>query len=43
MYLTFKPIRAKAIRVNIGNASIFGLKRDLSLEGNQYNTALVIL
>lgn len=30
-------------RVNIGNASIFGLKQDLHLEGNQYNTALVIL
>lgn len=30
-------------RVNIGNASLFGLKQDLKLGGNEYNTALVIL
>ena len=30
-------------RVNISNAAIFGLKRDLDLHGTQYNTALVIL
>ncbi|KAI0786404.1 MFS general substrate transporter [Abortiporus biennis] len=29
-------------RVNIANASIFGLKQDLKLAGNEYNTALVI-
>ena len=29
--------------VNISNASLFGLKQDLKLEGDQYNTALVIL
>ncbi|KAH9922693.1 MFS general substrate transporter [Amylocystis lapponica] len=29
-------------RVNISNATLFGLEEDLSLEGNQYNTALVI-
>ncbi|TCD70506.1 hypothetical protein EIP91_003267 [Steccherinum ochraceum] len=29
-------------RVNIGNAAVFGLKPDLGLTGNQYNTALVI-
>ncbi|KAI0698917.1 MFS general substrate transporter [Cytidiella melzeri] len=29
-------------RVNISNAALFGLKKDLSLVGNQYNTALVV-
>lgn len=29
-------------RVNISNANVFGLSEDLSLEGNEYNTALVI-
>ncbi|SMR61005.1 unnamed protein product [Zymoseptoria tritici ST99CH_1E4] len=29
-------------RVNISNANVFGLSADLGLEGNQYNTALVI-
>ncbi|KZT12700.1 MFS general substrate transporter [Laetiporus sulphureus 93-53] len=29
-------------RVNISNAATFGLKTDLKLEGNQYNTALVV-
>ncbi|TCD62573.1 hypothetical protein EIP91_006723 [Steccherinum ochraceum] len=29
-------------RVNIGNAALFGLKDDLHLGGNEYNTALVI-
>lgn len=29
-------------RVNIGNAALFGLKQDLKLGGNEYNTALVI-
>ncbi|OSX60459.1 hypothetical protein POSPLADRAFT_1171562 [Postia placenta MAD-698-R-SB12] len=29
-------------RVNISNAAVFGLKTDLKLEGNQYNTALVV-
>ena len=30
-------------RVNIGNAALFGLKDDLHLRGDEYNTALVIL
>lgn len=34
---------ATFFRVNIGNASLFGLKQDLKLSGNEYNTALVIL
>ncbi|THH33730.1 hypothetical protein EUX98_g439 [Antrodiella citrinella] len=29
-------------RVNIANAALFGLKEDLHLSGNEYNTALVI-
>jgi len=29
-------------RVNIANAALFGLKQDLKLGGNEYNTALVI-
>lgn len=29
-------------RVNISNANVFGLSEDLNLEGNEYNTALVI-
>ena len=29
--------------VNIANAALFGLKTDLNLGGNEYNTALVIL
>ncbi|KAI0647386.1 MFS general substrate transporter [Trametes meyenii] len=29
-------------RVNISNAAVFGLKQDLKLEGNQFNTALVV-
>ncbi|PSR73577.1 hypothetical protein PHLCEN_2v10496 [Hermanssonia centrifuga] len=29
-------------RVNISNATLFGLKQDLKLQGNQYNTALLI-
>lgn len=29
-------------RVNISNAALFGLKEDLKLGGNEYNTALVI-
>lgn len=29
-------------RVNIANANVFGLSGDLGLEGNEYNTALVI-
>ncbi|OCH93577.1 MFS general substrate transporter [Obba rivulosa] len=29
-------------RVNVSNAAIFGLKQDLNLEGNEFNTALVI-
>lgn len=29
-------------RVNIGNARIFGLEKDLGLTGTQYNTALTI-
>ncbi|CAL1702171.1 unnamed protein product [Somion occarium] len=29
-------------RVNIANATLFGLKEDLKLQGDQYNTALVI-
>ncbi|KAL0562795.1 High-affinity nicotinic acid transporter, partial [Marasmius crinis-equi] len=29
-------------RVNMGNAVLFGLQEDLGLQGNQYNTALVI-
>jgi len=29
-------------RVNISNAAVFGLKTDLKLKGNQYNTALVV-
>ncbi|KAF7795872.1 hypothetical protein EIP86_007039 [Pleurotus ostreatoroseus] len=28
-------------RVNISNASLFGLKQDLKLEGDQYNTSLL--
>ena len=30
-------------RVNIGNATLFGLKEDLKLEGTQYNTVLIVL
>ncbi|RDX56433.1 MFS general substrate transporter [Lentinus brumalis] len=29
-------------RVNISNAAVFGLKRDLKLGGNEFNTALVV-
>ncbi|KAI0926061.1 hypothetical protein AcV5_008625 [Taiwanofungus camphoratus] len=29
-------------RVNISNAAVFGMKRDLHLKGTEYNTALVI-
>ncbi|EIW60283.1 MFS general substrate transporter [Trametes versicolor FP-101664 SS1] len=29
-------------RVNISNAAVFGLKQDLNLGGNQFNTALVV-
>ncbi|KAI0959406.1 hypothetical protein AcW1_004236 [Taiwanofungus camphoratus] len=29
-------------RVNISNAAVFGLKTDLKLKGNEYNTALVV-
>lgn len=29
-------------RVNISNANVFGLSKELELEGNQYNVALVI-
>jgi nitrate/nitrite-specific signal transduction histidine kinase len=29
--------------INIANAAVFGLKTDLELVGNEYNTALVIL
>ena len=29
-------------RVNIANANVFGLSKELKLEGNEYNTALVI-
>lgn len=29
-------------RVNISNANVFGLSRDLDLKGIEYNTSLVI-
>jgi len=30
-------------RVNIANAAVYGMNKDLGLVGNQYNTALTIL
>lgn len=30
-------------RVNVGNASVYGMTKDLGLVGNQYNVALAIL
>jgi len=30
-------------RVNIANASVYGMAKDLGLVGNQYNVALTIL
>jgi hypothetical protein len=35
-------VKLTACRVNISNANVFGLSKDLGLEKLQYNTALVI-
>ncbi|EMD32218.1 hypothetical protein CERSUDRAFT_88143 [Gelatoporia subvermispora B] len=40
--LTILYLLAFLDRVNISNAALFGLKTDLKLEGNQFNTALVV-
>ncbi|OCH89648.1 MFS general substrate transporter [Obba rivulosa] len=40
--LTILYLLAFLDRVNISNAALFGLKTDLNLEGNEFNTALVV-
>ena len=40
MYITQSSC---VLSVNISNAAVFGLRTDLHLAGNQFNTALVVL
>ena len=37
-----KSFDIQRYRVNIGNAVIYGLEKDLKLSGTEYNTALTI-